>query len=396
MKKIMLLGAGILQVPAIQKAKELGLTVIAVDRDLNAPGFQYADICLPVSTLDQDEIYRQALRLKPDKIITSTSDAPVYTAACVSARLGLKSSLTPEDALCATNKAYMRQRLKDRGVPIPEFYIAENKADFLQAVSRFQRCCVIKPADNAGSRGVRLFQKGENRFPEEVYAYSKSFSRSGTVLVEEFLEGPEASVEGFTVNGQTTIVAITDKLVTPPPYFVEVGHMEPCQQNPDVQKAIGDLAKKALEAIRIRNGPSHTEVKITKEGPKIVELAARLGGDFITSKLVPLSTGIDLVGASIQQEAGLSIDLVPKWHRGSAIRFFTAENGVLTAIQGLEDAKEKHGIEEIVFYRKIGDTITGAEPFSRVGHVIASADTAAHAVEICEQTKSAILIMTRK
>lgn len=396
MKKMMLLGAGILQVPAIQTAKKLGLTVIAVDHDPNAPGFQYADICLPVSTLDQDEICRQVLRLKPDKIITSTSDAPVYTAACVSARLGLKSNLTPEDALCATNKAYMRQRLKDHGVPIPEFYIAEKKADFLQAVSRFQHCCVIKPADNAGSRGVRLFRKGENQLPEEAYAYSKSFSRSGTVLVEEFLEGPEVSVEGFTVNGQTTIIAITDKLVTPPPYFVETGHAEPCQIKPDMQKAICELAKKALEAIRIRNGPSHTEVKITKEGPKIVELAARLGGDFITSRLVPLSTGIDLVGASIQQEAGLPIDLTPKRHQGSAIRFFTAENGVLTEIQGLEDAKRRHGIEEIVLYRKIGDIIKGAESFSRIGHVIASADTAAHAVEICEQTKSAIHIMTCK
>lgn len=391
MKTIMMLGAGLLQIPAIRKAKELGLSVIAADYDPGAPGFQYADVCLPVSTLDEEEIYRQALRLRPDRIITSTSDAPVYVAACVSRRLGLESFLSPEDARCATNKAFMRRRLAACGVPIPEFYIAENKDEFDKALSHFPDRCVIKPADSAGSRGVRLFRRGGERSSDEVYAYSRKFSRSGTVLVEEFLEGPEVSVEGFSVDGVETVAAVTDKLVSAPPYFVEIGHSQPSRLDPETLRAILNIAAMAAEALHICNGPSHTEVKITKSGPKIVEIAARLGGDFITSRLVPLSTGIDMVGNSIRQEIGLPIDLTPGFHRGSAVRFFTSGDGILQKAEGLEEARRMQGVEEAVLYRKAGDAVHQTESSGgRLGHVIASADTAEGAMRICERAKSSV------
>jgi len=393
MKKIMILGAGILQVPAICKAKELGYHVIAVDYDENAVGFQYADTRLLVSTLDQEEVYRQALKLKPEIIITSTSDAPVMTVAYINQKLGRELDISLEDALCATNKAFMRQRLKEHNLPIPRFYIIEDINEYWAAVSRFEKRCIVKPADNAGSRGVILIDKNEDVSIDDLYFYSKKYSRSGTVLVEEFLEGPEVSVESFTVNGLTYVIAITDKLLTPPPFFVEIGHSEQSMLDEKIKAEIREITKKAVKAINIVNGPSHTEIKITKEGPKIIELAARLGGDFITSRLVLLSTGVDMVGNSLLQAIKEPIDLTIKFARGSAIRFIFSKSGIIKSIKGTEKAKAIVGIEEVDIYKKIGDKVHGLESSNdRIGHIIASAGTPEQAIAICEKARELIQI----
>lgn len=394
MKRIMILGAGPLQVPAIRKAKELGLFVIAADRDPCAPGFRYADVRLPVSTLDEEELARRAFVLEPDLVVTSASDAPVYTAARVSRLLGTPCDLSPEDALCATDKAYMRGRLREFGVPIPAFRVCRSEEEFLRALSLFPERCVVKPADGSGSRGVLLYTEGAGRSAPECYEYSRSFSRSGTVLAEEYLEGPEVSVEGFTQDGVTTVVAVTDKLVTKPPYFVEIGHSQPSGLGREALDAVRNAAVSAVRALHIRNGPSHTEVKVTRDGPKVVEIAARIGGDCIASRLVPLSTGVDLVGNSIRLAAGFPTDLSPKTARGAAIRFFTtAEDGVLREIRGLEEAKKAEGVEEVKFYKKEGEKVRTTESSgTRLGHVIASAETAARASELCEAAKALVSV----
>ena len=317
-KKMMILGASALQVPAIKKAKEMGYEIILVDYDPDAVGFELADVKLVVSTLDQEEVLKQARIYKPDVVITSTSDGPVRTAAYVNEKLGKQPDLSYEDSLCATIKSYMRERLKECHVPIPQYFVVSNEKEFQNAVQALQGDMIVKPADNAGSRGVVLIKKdaesGKTQ-PEDtlaVYEYSKSNSRNGVVMVEEFMEGEEVSVEAMTVNGETTVVTITDKLTTPPPYFVELGHTEPSRHPAKLQEQIREITKQAVAAIRLQNGPSHTEVKLTKNGPKIVELAARLGGDFITSRLVPLSTGVDMVGNSVILATGGQIELAKK------------------------------------------------------------------------------------
>lgn len=387
-KKMMILGASALQVPAIKKAKELGYEVISVDYDPEAVGFELADIKLVVSTLAQEEVLRQARIYNPDVIITSTSDGPVRTAAYVNEKMGKQPDLSYEDSLCATIKSYMRERLKECNVPIPQYYAVKNKEEFIKAVQGIAGDMIVKPADNAGSRGVVLLKKdpvtGKTQ-PEDsisVYEYSKSNSRNGIVMVEEFMEGEEVSVEAMTVNGETTIITITDKLTTPPPYFVELGHAEPSHHPAELQEKIKEITKQAVAAIRLQNGPSHTEIKLTKEGPKIVELAARLGGDFITSKLVPLSTGVDMVGNSVVLATGGTVDLARKWNKGAAIRFIPGKVGTIEAIEIPEKLSELPGIEEIVLYKTVGDVVDGTKSSNdRLGHIIATGKDAAEAVE---------------
>jgi len=387
-KKMMILGASALQVPAIRKAKEMGYEVISVDYDPDALGFELADVKLVVSTLDQEEVLRQALIYKPDVIITSTSDGPVRTAAYVNEKLGKQPDLAYEDSLCATIKSHMRERLKECGVPIPQYYVVNSKNEFEDAVNAMNKDMIVKPADNAGSRGVVLLKKDADTGktePEDIlsiYEYSKSNSRNGIIMVEEFMDGDEVSVESMTVNGETTIITITDKMTTPPPYFVELGHVEPTQHPVELQDKIKEVAKQAVAAIRLQNGPSHTEIKLTKEGPKIVELAARLGGDFITSKLVPLSTGVDMVGNSVVLATGGRIDLIKKWDKGAAIRFIPGESGMIKSIEVPENLYSLPGIEEIVLYKKSGDSIDGTKSSNdRLGHIIATGRDAGTAFE---------------
>ena len=232
-KKMMILGGSVLQVPAIKAAKELGYEIILVDYDENATGFALADVKLVVSTLDKEEVYRQALIYRPDVVITSTSDGPVRTAAYVNEKLGKKPDLSYEDSLCATIKSHMRKRLEENHVPVPVYYVVENWAGFWEAVKALDGRCIVKPSDNAGSRGVTLLEGGEKTEEElrRVYDYSKGNSRNGIVLVEEFMSGAEVSVEAMTVNGKTEIISITDKYITQPPYFVEIAHSEPSRRN---------------------------------------------------------------------------------------------------------------------------------------------------------------------
>lgn len=393
-KKMMILGAGPLQVPAIKKAKELGYEVILVDYDEKAEGFPLADVKIVVSTLDQEEVYRQALIYQPDVVLTSTSDGPVRTAAYVNERLGKKPDLSYEDSLCATIKSHMRDRLLECNVPIPEYYAVKSKEEFDEAVNRLSGRCIVKPADNAGSRGVVLLSGGEGKKERtEAYAYSRENSRNGIVMVEQYMTGPEVSVEAMTVRGETTVIAVTDKLTTPPPYFVELGHCEPSRLSEQTQEAVRRTALQAVKAIRLENGPSHTEIKVTADGPKVVELAARLGGDFITSRLVPLSTGVDMVGASVLLACGEEPELIKTKRRAAAIRFIGGTSGIIKSIAVDERIHSLPGLEEYTLYKKAGDEAKDIRSSNdRLGHVIATGSTAEEAMRTAEEAMRFITV----
>ena len=140
-----------------------------------------------------------------------------------------------------------------------------------------------------------------------------------------------------------------------------------------------------MKAIGIENGPSHTEIKVTKDGPKIVELGARLGGDNITTHLVPLSTGVDMVECCIKIALGEKPDLERKCELGSAIRYFKTEKGIITNIIGIEDAKKLYGVMQVSIVHGIGEKVSEIKnSIDRIGFVIAQGENAVNAVEICE------------
>lgn len=397
MKKIMILGASILQLPAIEKAKKMGIEVIAVDMNPNAVGFQVEEIRKEIiSTIDTSKILETAKAYKIDGIMTLASDMPMRSVAVVAKEMGLVG-ITEETALKATNKAAMRETLKIYGVPIPKFYRVNKKEEFIAAVEYFKKKnlkCIVKPADNSGSRGVALLSDVQN--VNVAFEYSKKYSRSGDIVVEEYMEGPEVSVETISIDGVCHVIQITDKLTTGAPYFVEMGHNEPSMLSEDVKEKISKVACAAVAAIGIENGPAHTEIKVTQDGPKIVELGARLGGDNITTHLVPLSTGVDMVECCIRIALGEMPDLEKKENKGAAIRYLKTNCGEIVEITGIDEAKMIKGVKQVSVIPNVGEQVKEIKSsVDRVGFVIAQDETPEQAIKICETALKKIKVKVR-
>ncbi len=392
MKKIMILGGSILQLPAILKAKEMGLQVIVVDMDENAIGFKYTDISLKISTIDVCRVVEAAKQYKIDGIMTLASDMPMRTVAAVAKELNI-IGISEETALIATNKAEMRQCLAQNNVPIPKFYRLKDRSDFDSIIQEFEKC-IIKPVDNSGSRGVFLIKDTSNlELLDEAFKHSKEFSRSGEIIVEEYMVGPEVSVETISIEGKVHVIQITDKLTTGAPYFVEMGHSQPSQLSPIIQDNIKNVVTRAVRALGIKNGPSHTEVIVTNEGAKIVELGARLGGDCITAHLVPLSTGIDMVECCIKCAIGEKPDLERKWNKGSAIRYLDLHPGIINDIKGIQDAESIDGVRQISIVHNVGEEIREIKSSTdRIGFVVAQNDDVNIAIESCQEAINKIRV----
>ena len=387
MKKMMILGASILQLPAIEKAVEMGLEVIAVDMNPEAIGFKVPGVVREViSTIDTKAILEAAKKHQINGIMTLASDMPMQSVAVVSHEMGL-IGISEDTAYKATNKAFMRDALKEAGVPIPVYFRIKGKDEFKTAVLKVWDKgykCIAKPADNSGSRGVNLLKEKDDL--DAAYDYTVQFSRGGEIVVEEFMDGPEVSVETLAMGGKVQVIQITDKLTTGAPYFVEMGHSQPSQLSEDIQYKIKRVAIAANKALGIENGPSHTEIKVTKDGPKIVELGARLGGDCITTHLVPLSTGVDMVECSIRIALGEKPDYELKWNKGSAIRYFKTDNGTVKEVKGIEETGRIPGIKQISIVHGVGEQVGEIKSsVDRAGFVIAQAEDASKAVAIAEE-----------
>lgn len=389
MKKIMIVGASILQLSAIRQAKEMGLSVIAVDMNPEAIGFkENGVICEVISTIDIPAVVKAAKKHQIDGIMTLASDMPMRTIAAVSKEMRLVG-VSEETAFRATNKAAMRNSLAEYGVPIPTFYKVSTWNEFINAVNKIRETgskVIVKPADNSGSRGVDLLNTYSDEEMKMAYCYSKEYSRLGDLIVEEYMEGPEVSVETLTVDGICHVIQITDKLTTGAPYFVEMGHSEPSQLDESVCEKIREVAVAANKAIGITNGPSHTEIKVTASGPKIVELGARLGGDNIATHLVPLSTGVNMVECCIKIALGDKPDIVKKFESGSAIRYLECEEGTIHSIYGVEEAEKIPGVQQISFVHGVGDRAVPIQSsVDRVGFVIAKGEDVISAIDMCNE-----------
>lgn len=390
MSKLLIIGASILQLPAIKKAKELGHYVAVADFNPNAIGIPFADKFYNASTIDIDAICEVAKDFQPDGIMTLATDMPMRSIAAATSLLGLPG-ISMDTAIKSTDKGEMIKAFKEHEVESPWFYIIENEAQLQEVIPQIEYPCILKPTDNAGSRGVMLVNSETEL--HEAYQYSVSQSRGGWVILEEYMTGPEVSVEVMVVDGVPHVLQVTDKLTTGAPYFVEMGHNQPSMLPTEDVVRIKDLACRAVKSVGINCGPSHVEIKLTPNGPKMVELGARMGGDCITTHLVPLSTGVDMIKATIDVSLGLTPDITPTLHKGSAIRFFDAPNGIIAGIEGIEEAKQLDGVMEISLTKAVGDEVTEIHSsLDRCGFVIVQCDSASEAIEVCEKAKDIISI----
>lgn len=305
-QKLAVIGASYLQQPLVEKAKEMGLEVHCFAWEDGAVCKELADYFYPVSIVEKEEILRVCEDVGINGICTIASDVAAPTVAYVAEKMGLVGN-TYEAAVKANNKYLMREAFTKAKVPCPKYMVATpatlNTPAVLDGLRVFQYPIIIKPSDRSGSLGVSKISSPVEYYPAIEHAMEVSFKHEA--MIEEFIDGREISVEFISYRGKHYPLQITDKVTTEAPHFVELEHHQPSSLSKEMYDTIYSITEKALNALGITDGASHSEYKITKDGRvAIMEIGARMGGDFIGSDLVRLSTGYDFVKGVIEVALG--------------------------------------------------------------------------------------------
>ncbi len=390
MKRLFIIGASDFQLPAIIEAKKMGLYVGVADFNPNAVGVSYADEYFNVSTIDEKGIFEAAKKFKADGIITLCTDMPMRALARACEKLGL---IGPDfsTAITATDKGVMIHAFEENNVEHPKYIVVDKETNVEEISNEFEYPVITKPTDNSGSRGIMLVNSAEEL--RDALLYSSKNGREGNVILEEYMSGPEVSVEVMVIDSKAHVLQVTDKMTTGAPHFVEIGHSQPSRLSKKSLDEIKNLAGRAALAVGIKNGPAHAEIILTKNGPKMVEIGARMGGGCITTHLVPLSTGINMTKAAIQTALGEKAEIEPKFEKGSAIRFIIPPVGIVKSIKGKEEAERIPGVQLVEIQCEVGQMLQELENGTcRIGYVIAQGDTPEKAVEICEKALDKIQI----
>ena len=395
MKRVMVMGAAIEQVPGIKKVKEMGYKAAVIDYNPQAVGIPLADKFYNVSTIDQEGVLRAARDFRADGFLVLATDLPMRAVAYACEKLNIEN-ISSKTALLATDKGEMIKALKAHNIASPWYFIVNSFDELKEAGNEITYPCIMKPTDNAASRGVALIHDNDELM--KTYAYSKEQSHSGQVIIEEYMQGPEVSVEVLSFKGNIHILQITDKLTSGPPHFVEIGHNQPSQLAEEVKCQIRSLAAGAVKAIGIENGPAHVEIIVTKHGPKIVELGARLGGDCITSHLVYLSTGIDMVKETVKVLCGEEPNLIQAYEKGASVRFLTSEEtGVFAYVSGEDAVRSMEGVVEISEIMRTGDLIESVRSSDdRIAYVVTQSDNVKMSLQIAEQAVKKMEVHVKK
>lgn len=305
MKTLAIIGASYLQRPLVEKAKEMGLRTICFAW---ADGAVCKDICdtfYPISIVEKEEILKICQQEHIDGICTIASDVAAPTIAYVANKMGLVGN-DYEAAVRANNKYAMREAFMKAGIPCPQYLCVSDFSDdtIREIWLKLNLPIIVKPSDRSGSLGVTKVEDWKQLAFALSSALEKSFAHEA--MVEEFIEGREISVEFISFQGKHYPLQITDKVTTEAPHFVELEHHQPSTLSPEMFEKIYAINERALNSLGLTNGASHSEYKITKDGRiAVMEIGGRMGGDFIGSDLVRLSTGYDFVKGVIEVALGV-------------------------------------------------------------------------------------------
>lgn len=291
MKKIVIIGANEFQMKLVEKANDLGYETHIFAWEEGAIAKEIADFFYPISIVEKEKILEIVNGIKPDGICSIASDLAMPTVNYIAERL----EMTGNGLYCTevtTNKYSMRTILTKNNLPCPKYQLIQDVKDINFESLNFP--IITKPVDRSGSRGI---YKVNNKADLTVaLTRSKEVSFNDKILIEEYVEGKEYSVEFISQDGNHHFLQLTEKFTTGDPNFIEKGHLAPARISSELKKRIVEVIKKSLDTLKVTNGASHSEIKITPNGDlKIIEIAGRMGGDFIGSDMVYISTGFDFL-----------------------------------------------------------------------------------------------------
>ncbi len=386
----MIFGASEFQLPLIEAAKRRGIHTCVLDINPHAPARDLSDEFHECSIKNYEKALGIAEQYSPDGITAGMCDVAVLSVARICEKLNLPG-IDVDSAIRATDKYAMIRAFASNNVPSPEYKLL-NKNDDIDNFEAPWLPFIVKPIDMAGSRGINLVKNIEQQ--TVLIKNSISASDGGNVIVEEYMVGPEISVEMVVVNNQPTVLQITDKITSGAPHFVELGHVQPAVLSEETRKSIVNVAKLAVCAIGLKNAIVHAEMIITESGPKMVELGARMGGDGIQQQLIKLSTGIDLPDFAIDLALGLPLKVpTPTIKKYSMIRFIPSVAGTIGDIMINDTISQIEGLKSYKLFCKSGDVYEERNDNSgRFGYVLAQADSYEDVVRSCRRAVNYINI----
>jgi biotin carboxylase len=361
-KRLLIIGAGLEQVPAYKLAKGMGVNVVGTDMNPRAPALEYADDRLIASTRDVRRTVEAVLGYSAKKpihgVMTVANDVPL-TVASVAEKLRLPG-IPVASANLASNKLLMKERFAKRGVPTPAFYPVRSKQSFFRLLREVRYPAILKPSDSRGSRGVLLLD-GEIDL-SWAWGYSLGYSEGNPLILEKFAEGPQLSVEGIFVNRGYMPIAFADRnygnLALTKPHMIEDGGVIPTRFRGERLRAISVVIAQAASSLGISWGSVKADIVLTKEGPQILELAARLSGNYLATHHIPMAYGVDIVSALIRLSLGEEVrksDVKARYRRYLGVRYFFPPPGKIVRIAGAGEVRRRPYVRMLQIYRKPGD-----------------------------------------
>ena len=368
-KSILVFGVGELQRSIICRAKLKGLFTIGIDPCADAVCKHEVDAFEIVGGQDFEGTCAVVEKYGVDAIVTAATDKPLVMMARVAEKYGFPF-YSVETAQWSTDKYKMKQRLLEGGVPCARGRLIA-KAD---EADNLYYPLIVKPRDNSGSRGVKLCRNKEEL--KEAMQEALQYSHLDTVLVEEYIEGQEYSIEGLHYEGKSEVIQFTEKTTTEFPYNVELAHKQPANLTEEQKNNIRELVSKIANCMHFENCPSHTELKINERGIFIIETSPRLGGDYITSTLVPLSTGINMEDQLLNIALGEMVDTqMRRVEKASGVYFFCLPEGMVKHIDPkIDEVTSWPGVYSFELKLKVGDEVHQiTSSLSRYGEFIIEA-----------------------
>lgn len=395
MKRIMILGAGTMQLPAYEAARRNGWTAIAVDGDSRAPAREVAAHFLHIDLKDSEAILRAAEREAGDAglhgVFTVGTDFS-YPVARVADALGLPG-VGVEAARRASDKVLMRRSLAEAGIAVPRFLELDHEAAPWRVAEEGMLPAVVKPVDNMGARGVRRVDSVDE-LPGAVAA-ARAHSRSGRVIVEELIDGVEYSIDALVDQGRVYVTGVADRHVHFPPYFIELGHTMPAALSDAERHALEAGFRAAVEALGMRTGAAKGDLFLSSTGEVVIgELAARLSGGYMSGWTYPYATGIPLVEKAMRLAVGDAPGVLqPRFSRASAERAAVSIPGIVRRIHGETDLWRTPGVRDLFLRCAAGEAVRmPRNNTEKVANVIAAGDSRSEAVAAAENAVSTLFV----
>ena len=345
----MILGAGLYQIPVIEKAQRMGFRAIVVSSAGNYPGFKVADKAYEIDVRDKERILEVAKKEQISGIVTEQTDIAVPTVAYVAERMNLPG-IDYQCALRFTNKYLMRQACEAIGVPVPRHVKASTLQEAVERSAGLNFPIILKPVDNQGSRGVVKLRSAQEigRYFDAALAYSSD----GSVILEEFVHGKEVVIQGFANNSEFKNLVLGDRAYFDiPNLFIPKQTLFPSALDPELQEEVLDLNTRLITHLAPKFGITHSEYLVNPESGDIflIETAIRGGGVFISSDLVPLACGIDPTTLLIRIAAGETIEMPTAVtpYAASGYLCFTLPDGIITRITGADALPLIPGVHKV-------------------------------------------------